>query len=236
MPTGRKDVVAALAVHEPQVLRAIAEAADVRLRGAESSRELAERICDAIWWCYSTPAGYLTERASLEDIVDHVAALLKIELTSSGDAWTRLREMTVELHRLNAARIDVSDPAHGVSYDDLDDHVRSRLEPGWYGVAAAASGGAASLGAGIAGTWVVRLARTPIGRLIPLIPTIGPIFRGATAVAGVVSWVGTPLAIGLSVVALNESLGANYKKLVPLLLGVGALGPTAVSDADELRS
>lgn len=237
MPVRKADVVAALSVHEPRVLLAILEAAGVSPRGAEGSSELAARIADALWWTYSTPAGYVADRSTLEDIVEYAARKLKVEgLSDSGDAWARLRALTVHLAQTPGCRIDTADPNRGVSLDDLDLKVQQRLNPSWIPTAASATGGAASLGAGMAGKAFVKLAATPIGRLIPLIPTIGPIFSGVRRVASVAAFVGTPLSIALSVIAINESLGSDDRKLVPLLLGIGALGPTAVADAQEVRA
>lgn len=233
MAVRRPDVVAALAVHDPAVLRAILEAAHVSPRSADTPPELAARIADALWWNYCTPAGYLAERATLDDIVDHVSRRLKLELVASG-AWARVRELTVEIARQTASQIDVSDPSGGVAYSSLDERVQQRLEPSWMPVALGATGGAGSLTAGMVGRVVVRIGATPIGRLLPFVPYVGPVWKGVRTVGGVAAFVGTPLAIGLSAVALNESLGANYRKLVPLLLGVGALGPTAVEEAWEV--
>jgi len=233
MPVRRSDVRDALAVHDPAVLQEILEAADIRLRGAQSGAELADRITDALWWHYSTPVGYVAESASLDDIVSHVAKKLNVSSLSEGDAWARLRELTVTLSRTTASRIDTSEP-HGVAVDDLDDKVKARLAPMWMPTAFAASGGAASFGAAAVGKVVVKIGNTPIGRLLPLIPTVGPIWKGVRTVGGVAAMVGTPLGVAMSVLAINESLGTNYHKLVPLLLGVGALGPTAVAEANEV--
>jgi hypothetical protein len=37
------------------------------------------------------------------------------------------------------------------------------------------------------------------------------------------------------VLSLNSALGTNYHRLVPLVLGVGALGPEPVQDAEVVR-
>lgn len=233
MAVRRSEVVAALSVHDAQGLTAILDAAAVSLRGAQTSPELAQRITDALWWHYSTPLGYLTERASLDEIVDHVARRLGVRELPEGDAWARLRAMTVALARTTASQIAL-DEASGVSLDQLDDRVRQRLDGSWMPTAMPATGGAVAYSAGAVGKVFVRWSNTPIGRLLPLIPKVGPVFRGVRGAAGVAALVGTPVAVGLSVVALNNSLGSSYRKLVPLLLGIGALGPTAMTEADEL--
>jgi hypothetical protein len=235
MPVRRQDVLAALSVHDPGVLRAILEAAQISLRGAESAPELAARVTDALWWNYSSPLGYVIEASSLDDIVAHVAKKLRVSgMSEGGDAWARLRELTVLLARQTASRIDVADPSLGVRLDDLDPAVQARLSPSWMPTAFAASSGATAVGAGMVGKLVVKIGKSPVGRLLPLIPSIGPVWRGVRTVGGVAAVVGTPLGIALSVVALHESLGTNYHRLVPLLLGIGALGPSAVTEAEEI--
>jgi hypothetical protein len=231
MSVTRADVVAALSVHDPAVLRAILDAAEIADRGATTADELAARIADALWWNYATPFGYVSGRVTLDSIVDYVARRLKVEVNGPADAWRRLREMTVSLANSTASHIDTVDP-RGVAWADVDDKLKMRLGDSWVPTVLASSGGAASLTAGIAGKIVVRLGATPIGRLLPLLPTVGPIWTGVRKVSGVAAAVGSPLAVGLAVVALDQSLGANHKRLIPLLLGVGALGPSTVSEAD----
>lgn len=231
MSVSRADVVAALSVHDPSALRAILDAADIRDRGAAGADALAERITDALWWNYATPLGYVTGRVTLDAIVEYVARRLKIEVNGPADAWTRLRELTVTLARTTASQIDTADP-RGVTYDGLDDQLKRRLGDSWIPTVMASSSGAAALGASVAGKIVVRIGATPIGRLLPLIPTIGPVWTGVRKVSGVAAVVGGPLSIGLAAVAIDQSLGTNHRRLIPLLLGVGALGPSAVTDAD----
>lgn len=235
MATGKQDVANALKIHDPVVLRAILEAADVRDRGAEDADALAQRIADALWWNYGTLIGYATGRPTLEAIVDYVAGRLHVELDGPADAWARLRQLTVTLARTTSSRIDTAEPL-GVRFDDLDDSLKRRLGDSWVPTAAASSAGATSLGLGLAGKLVVRLGNTPIGRVLPFIPHVGPVWIGLRKVGGVTATVGGPLAIALSVLALDQALGTNHRRLVPLLLGVGALGPTSVSDADEVAA
>ena len=49
----------------------------LRLRHRPHPAQLATRIADAIWWNWSTPLGYAADRATLEDIVAHVARKLR---------------------------------------------------------------------------------------------------------------------------------------------------------------
>jgi hypothetical protein len=226
MPVRRPDVVAALAIHESEALFAILEAARVAPRGAQTSDELATRIADALWWYYCTPLGYLADRTTLAHIVRHVARRLRVSVSDDTDAWTELGQLTGGLGRLVGAR--------GVSLDDLDTQARARLQPSWMPTAASATGATASVTAAAAGRAIVWLGGTPVGRLLPYLPTVGPVFRVIHKSGSVAALVGGPLGIALSVLSLDQALGTNYQRLVPLLLGVGALGPRPVSDATEL--
>ena len=44
-----------------------------------------------------------------------------------------------------------------------------------------------------------------------------------------------PLGIALAVLTFNQALGANYRKLVPLVLGVGALRPPPINEAEVIE-
>jgi hypothetical protein len=77
----------------------------------------------------------------------------------------------------------------------------------------------------------VALLKTPIGRLLPLIPYVGPWVGVVKAGASAVHLVTGPLGVAMLVLSVNSSLGTNYARLVPLVLGVGALGPKPVDDA-----
>ena len=226
MATTRQDVSNALAVHDPAELRAILEAARVATMGAETARELADRIADALWWHYSTPVGYLANRASLEDIVRHVTRKLGLKRQVAGDdAWEMLRDLTVAL----AISSD-----GGVALDDIDPAVRQRVWPSWMPTAIFATGATGSAGAGVVSYYVLKFAQTPIGKLLPYIPKIGPVFRVIKTGAGVASVVSGPLALAMGVLTVNQALGTSYRKLLPLLLGVGALGPSGIEDAVEV--
>ena len=67
------------------------------------------------------------------------------------------------------------------------------------------------------------LGAGPIGRLLPLIPQLAPYWKALRGTAAVAAAVGTPLAVGLGLVGVNHAMGSNYRRVVPLLSGVGAL-------------
>lgn len=223
MPVTRADVADALALHPAEALQAIMAAARVSPRGAEHPRELAERIADALWWHYCTPLGYLATNTTLEDMVGHVARRAGVANALHGaDAWEQLRELTVALVR----------ELGPVGLEDLDPKLREKLWPSWVPPALYGLGAGGSYGARVVGKAIIRLSKTPVGRVLPLLPAVGPWFRALRTGAGAAATVGGPLAIGLGLLSVNSSFGTNYQHLVPLLLGVGALGPAPVEDAE----
>ncbi len=225
MATTRADLEGALAVHDAKALRLILDAAEVQARGATTSAELATRIADAIWWNYSTPLGYVTERASFEDVVRHLGAKLKVghALDESGSVWDQSEQLTLAL----LATL----PTDGVRLEDLDSDTQSRLRPSWIPAIGMGSGATGSLMARWSASKLLTLLKSPIGRLLPLIPYLGPWVGVVRTGASAVHMVAGPLGVGLAVMSLNASLGSNYRRLVPLVLGVGALRPQAVDDA-----
>jgi len=226
--TTRERLEATLSVHDADALMLVLMASQVDPRDARTSSELAKRLADAIWWNHCTPLGYLADRQSLEDIVRHTAERFGLtgHLHPSDTVFEQLRTMTREL----APRAET----HGVTLSDLAEDTRRRLGSDWGAVFGFGSGAAGSMGARFAANRVLDLFKGPIGRLLPLLPVVGPWMGSIRWGAGVISTVSGPLGIALSVASLNASLGANYKRLLPLLLGVGALGPTPVEDAEEL--
>jgi hypothetical protein len=226
MTVSRAALATSLSLQDPAALRAILGAAGLAAPDDEAPRALAERIATAIWWNYQTPIGWLATEPSLEAIVAHVARKLRVYVPADQLGWDMIGDLTrgllADLNR------------RGVRVDDLSPAARARLGRRW--------GGAVGFGTGAAGSGAARWGSgkvlgwlgSPIGRWLPWIPKVGPwvgrIRTGATAVY-VVSG---PLAIALAVLSVNSALGANYQRLVPLLLGVGALGPAPVADAEEV--
>jgi len=219
MPTQRQDVVDRLAACDPQELRLILESAGRAPRGAETPRQLAERVANALWWAYCTPAGYASGQVTLDQMVQRTARRLKVKDHLHGDdAWDRLHSLTRTL---------ASDALHArdaVRFDDLraDHQARARgtILPSlaWGGTSLT------SYGAGAAGRLFLQFAGTPIGRLLPWIPQVRPWFGAIKKASSVAAIVGTPLSIALAVVAVNQGLSTRWRTVLPLLLSVGALG------------
>lgn len=229
MATTREQLEAALSVHDPDALRLILMAAEVDPRGASTSAALAARLTDAIWWNYCTPLGYLVEKATLEDVVQHVARKLQVSdrVPDSAPVWAQLEAMTSAL--VPQAH------GHGIAASDLDESTQARLRPEWLAALGWGSGAVSAFGARWSSAQLLKLLRSPLGRLLPLLPLIGPWITTIRWGAGAVHLVSGPLGIALSVVSFNASLGSNYRRLVPLLLGIGALGPDPVDDAEVVE-
>jgi hypothetical protein len=231
MPTSRTDVEDTLAVQDAAALEAILAAAEVSPRGATTPRDLAKRIADALWWNATTPIAYAAGRTHLEHIVDKVARRLgAADVTAQHvDPWRQIHALANHLVR------DLGEHTHGVSLDDLDDRTRGKLDGSIWPTASAAAGATGSVGARVTSKAVLSILSSPIGRLLPLIPPLAPwvipIKRGAAAI----HLVSGPLSLALAVVTLDQSLGPDHRRLVPLLLGVGALGPVPPEEADVVE-
>ncbi len=233
--TSRAELRATLAEKDPEALRLVLHASGVSASspfGAFASpaspsgmasdegtaAALAERITDAIWWNYATPLGYVADRANFEQIVQHLAGRLGV-----ADRVDPSLPVGEQVRRFTEALVDTLPEGRGIGLDALREDARNRLDP--------ALGPSLGLGTGAAGSFGMRwgtgrllaLLRTPIGRLLPLLPWVGPWIGAIRTGAGAVFVVSGPLGIAHTVLSVNASLGTNYRKLVPLVLGVGAL-------------
>jgi hypothetical protein len=224
MPSVTKaDVIDSLAVHNADVLRSVLEEARVRTGSDESARGLATRIAQALWWHYCTPLGFVADRTTLDHMVDHVARrLAPDEILPQRDAWTRLAH-------LSSALVAKAGP---VALEDLPHHVRVRMMPSWKRTLGLAGGATGSLGAFATGRGILFVSRTTVGRLLPFLPTVGPIIGGVYKGGRIAAAAGGPLSVTLSVLAANNALSTNYLRVVPLLLGIGSLGVRAVQEAE----
>lgn len=224
MATTREQLARTLAVHDVDALRLILRASEVDVRGAATPAALADRIADAIWWNYHTPLGYVADRDTLEDIVRHVARRLGVadRVDPDIDVWGQVRALTDAL----VAEI----PVEGIGVDALDETTRARIGASWAAPLGWGTGATGSFGT----RWVTGRAlawlRGPIGRLLPLLPILGPWVTAIRTGVGAVYAVSGPLGVALTVLSLNSALSTDYRRLVPLILGVGALGPAPVID------
>ena len=229
MAISRDDVRAALAVADPDALRAILVAAGKPDPGESPSSELADTVVRALWWSAQTPLGYAAGSATLEDIVQMSAKRLDVrhKVLASKDGWSQLEDLTQAL-------LSTLPATPGVALSDMDSTARERLKPHWRRTLAFGGGAGGTLGARMASGAVLGFLRGPIGRLLPLIPPLAPWVRTIGSGASAVHAVSGPLGIALTLLSINQALGPAYKTLLPLLLGIGALAPRAVVDASEV--
>ena len=229
MSLGKDDVRNALAVQPPEALRAILIAAGMSDPGEGPSDALADQVVKQLWWSAQTPLGYAAGNAALEDIVQRVAKRLDVrhKVLPSEDGWTQLAHLT----RALVANLP---EGHGVALSDLDSGMRDRLRPHWKRSVALGGGAGSSLGARLASNAVLGFLAGPIGRLLPLIPPLAPWVHTIGAGARTIQMVTGPLGVALAVLSINQALGPDYKKLLPLLLGIGALAPNSSSPAQEV--
>ncbi|MBA2322096.1 MAG: hypothetical protein H0V89_13200 [Deltaproteobacteria bacterium] len=226
MTVSRGDLASSLSMQDGDALRAILLAADLPAPAGESPRALAERITTAIWWNWQTPLGFATLEPPLESVVADVARKLRVYVPGDAAGFEMIAELTkgllADLNR------------RGIRMDDLSPEAQARLGRRWAGTAGlgagAAGSGAARWGSGKLLAWM----SSPIGRWLPFLPKVGPWFVAIRTGAGAVHLVAGPLGIALAVLSVNHALGTNYRRLVPLLLGVGAMRPSAVADAEEI--
>lgn len=225
-PVSRADLAASLATHDPAALRSVLHGAGLGHEPDDSARQLADRIADAIWWSYNTPLGYAAGFGTLEGIVADVARKLRIYVPGDLDGWGMIRELSAGL------LADMN--RRGVRVDELPPEARARLGRRWAASATMGAGAAGSAGAGWAAAKVAGWLSSPIFRWAPYIPRVGPVVGAVRTGAVVVSALSAPVALALAALSVNSALGANYYQLVPLLLGVGALGPAPVAEAVEV--
>lgn len=215
MPVTRQDVIDVLATCEAHELRLVLEASAVPTRGAETPRALAERVANALWWNWCTPAGYAMNQTTLDSIVKRVSKRLKVrDQVGGADAWEQLSSLNQVLAR----------SVGPVRFDELRADHQARAKGSIFPSMAFGTGAAGSFGVGAAGRLFLRFAGSPIGRLLPWIPQVGPWFAAIKRASAVAAVVGTPLSVGLGVLAVHQSLGTRWRKVMPLLLSVGALG------------
>ena len=75
------------------------------------------------------------------------------------------------------------------------------------------------------GAW--SSSRTAVGRVLPYIPRIGPIVGGIYRGGRLAAALGGPIGVAMSLLAANQAMGTDYQRVVPLLIGIGALDPVA---------
>ena len=212
MSVSRSEVIDALAACNAQELRLILDACEIPAAGSAEPRELAERVVRSLWWAWCTPIGYAIDQVSLDMMVDGVARRLRVTLPA-GDAWERLDALTRRLVR----------QAEVVSFHALDPEVQARAHGSVFPTLAWTGGSLGIFGTGVAARLVVQFAGTPIGRVIPWIPQVGPWFVALRKASSLAAVVATPLGVALGILALNQALGTRWRTVLPVLLSIGTL-------------
>ena len=225
----RSDVHLALADHPPEALRAILLAAKVGDGGHESAEALADRVARKLWWSFCTPLGYAMDRTTLEQIVEHVAKRLNVahRVDSRADVWGQLEGLT-------SALVPEVPDTPGITMDDVGPAARRHLRPSWKRALALGGGAGSAWGARTASGVVLGFLDGPLGRILPLLPPVAPWVRTVYGGASAVRVVSGPLGVALAVLSANQALGTRYERLLPLLLGVGALGGRTVEEGIEV--
>lgn len=232
MPISRQDVIDTLAACDASELRLVLEAAGKPARGAETPRELAKRVANALWWAYCTPAGYASGQVTLDQMVRGAARRLRVKDQLRGDgAWSDLDRLTQTL----AGRVLTEQDT--VRFADLSPQQQRRARGSIFPSLAIGGTSAGSYGAGAAGRLFLQFAGTPIGKVLPWIPQIRPWFSAIRKASSVAAVVGTPLSVALAVVAVNQGLSTRWQTVLPLLLSVGALAANErVTDVVEVTA
>ena len=207
MAVDREDLEAQLRRYSAEDLSLLLSAAGIDAAPTEGVEALARRVSRALWWRTHTPLGGLVWPSNLDDLVDAVERRAKLEL-GEGDVWSRLA-------RLSAICGSAEEP---------DAEILRKVAPGlpWGAMAGTTAAGGAA-GVRQASLWALRLTSGEIGKWLPLIPKVGPVYlvvRQGVRTAAVVS---APLGAALALAAINGALGAEYARALPLLVGIGAL-------------
>ena len=223
----RDDLRQSLSLHPSSSLAAVLRAADLEAEDHEAPEHLAERLTDMLWWSWCTPLGYAMRDVALETIIHDVRRRMKPHLPEvDGDTFAQLQDL--------AAHFGVEKfGARGRTWTaEEHERLRRRMRRP---LALAAAGGA-SFAEGAAGRQVLHLLSGRVGQVLPWLPHVGPVVRGVSRGAAFTAAVGTPGALALSALAVNSALGSNYPRVLALLLGIAALGPSPIEDACEAPS
>ena len=215
MSVTRQEVQDQLATRDPRQLERVLDVAEVWFPEGADADELARRLVNALWWRTHTPIGQAVLPYTLDDIVELYIRKLGPDIapdisSGGGDVWRRLDLLCHKL--MTSERL--------LSVDELPEPARKKLEKSVMldvlGVTTA-GGSAASRWAAKA---LLRWTSGPLWDLIKLIPRVGPILGSIRVGAGRVAMVSGPLGVTVALLTLNHTLGPNYDRALPLLLGI----------------
>lgn len=221
MPIDRERLVEILSDCPPEELAEVLRAAGLRVSADAESEALARRLVRALWWRTHTPVGALALPDTLDDIVDRIAKRAKLDL-GEGDVVVRLVALVGALApeaEADAVEVMSAAAAHPAS---------RRLKGGiHWGALVGTSAAGGAVGARWASYSFLRLTKGPIGRILPFLPKVGPVYLALKKGAQVVAKVSGPTGIALSLASINAALGPDHDRALPLLLGLGLVLPRA---------
>lgn len=219
MSVTREELQELLSKRDSRQLERVLDASEVWFPEGADGDELARRLVDALWWRTHSPLGKAILPDALDDLLDRYEKKLGMEL-GDGDAWRRLESLTAKL--LPADRV--------LSVEELPEEARAKLEKALWLDMAGVSVAGGSAGARWAARTLLKWTRGPLWDLIKLIPRVGPILGGIRTGAGKVAMVSGPLGITVALLTLNHTLGPDYDRALPLLLGVGLVSRNPVAN------
>lgn len=224
VPVRREAVLARLRTCPAQELAAVLAVAGVAAPAEADGPALAELLVATLWRRTHSPTTGLVLPRSLDGLVDRVARKLQLDLPD-GDGWLRLEALTARL--VPGGRVEDL----GELSPEQKARLKKRLWPAWTGVA----GGASAAGSRYAALRLLQWTTGPLWDLVPLIPSLGPVFTALRAGLGTVARVSAPVGIALALLSLDQAFGAEDDRALPLLLGVGLLVGEAIRPVDVVE-
>ncbi len=210
MPVAQRELESILADRDPKLLERVLDVGEVWFPEGADTAELARRLTNALWRRTHSPVGRMIVPDALDDIVETTTKKLKLDV-GEGAVWDRLDRLTDAL--LATDRM--------LTYEELPTKSRKQLEKAlWVDLAGVSTAGGAA-----ASRWMARgllkWTKGPLWDLIKIIPKVGPVLGTIRGSAGTVAAVSGPLGITVALLTLNHTLGPEYDRALPLLLGIG---------------
>jgi len=210
MAVTREELQEVLSKRDPRQLERVLDASEVWFPEGADGAELARRLVDALWWRTHSPLGKSLLPDALDDLISRYEKKLDLDL-DEGDTWSRLESLTATMVPTDRA----------LSVEELPDEARKKLEKALWMDMAGVSVAGSSAGARWAARTLLKWTKGPLWELIKHIPRLGPALGAIRTGAGKVVAVSGPLGITVALLTLNHTLGPDYDRALPLLLGVG---------------
>lgn len=210
MPVAQRELESILAGRDPRLLERVLDVGEVWFPDGADAEDLAKRLTNALWRRTHSPLGRMVVPDALDDIVAAVAKKLKLEL-GDGEVWEQLDALTDAL--LTTDRM--------LTHEELSASDRKKLEKAlWIDLAGVSTAGGAAASRWLA-RGLLRWTKGPLWDFLKFIPRVGPVLGTIRSSAGAVAAVSGPLGITVALLTLNHTLGPEYDRALPLLLGIG---------------